>query len=163
MTADNSRLNQSEKHACARIAAGCEAYKYGEVRCCLDVETLAPCWGALCPDPALSRAPIAPQKPADGARAVPIEDFFQLMAAMAEFQVELPDWWFSVCACSVSRDASCGPDRNGRDAHLLEDHLFDDGFHADLKDGSMADALREVMRMALEARAERLAETERGA
>lgn len=77
-----------------------------------------------------------------------------LAVAIAEFEAALPGWWFSVGACSVSRDASCAPDRTGPDAELLEIRHFDDGFHADLRDGTLADALRYVMREALEAKLE---------
>lgn len=81
-----------------------------------------------------------------GPRAVPVTDTGDFAAAVEEFERQLPDWWYTVGACSVSRHASCGPDRNGRDKHLLElhDRVFDQGFHADLAEGSLADALRAV-------------------
>ena len=83
-----------------------------------------------------------------------------LANAIADFERALPGWWWSIGSCHVSRDASCGPDRVGPDAHLLSDRLFDEGFHADLRgDATVADALRDVMRQALEARA---AEASRG-
>lgn len=74
--------------------------------------------------------------------------------AIHEFKTALPGWWFSVGACSVSRDASCAPDRTGCDAHLLSVRIFDDGFHADLRepDATLADALRYVTREAIAAR-----------
>lgn len=77
-----------------------------------------------------------------------------LIEAISTFRRKLPGWWFSLGDCSVSRDASCGPDRNGPDAHLLEDREFDDGFHADLDEAgsTMAEALRDVMRQGLEAK-----------
>lgn len=76
-----------------------------------------------------------------------------LDAAIAEFREKLPGWWFSVGACSVSRDASCGPDRTGGDADLLDIREFDNGFHADLvgETDTLADALRDVIEQALEA------------
>lgn len=76
-----------------------------------------------------------------------------LADAIERFRDDLPGWWFSVGECSVSADASCGPDRQGSDAHLLTDRLFDGGFHADLpQPASMADALDTVRRWALKAR-----------
>jgi len=51
----------------------------------------------------------------------------------------LPDWWLSTCLCSLSGDASCGPDYNGpaRERLLREFPVarFDDGFHVDLRPG----------------------------
>jgi hypothetical protein len=74
----------------------------------------------------------------------------KLAAAIAEFEYRLPGWWWSTGSCSVSRDASCGPDRNGPDADLLEtDSEFDEGFHHDERKGDCADALRIVMEWAL--------------
>lgn len=91
--------------------------------------------------------------------AVPVANLGDLAAAVGEFQRRLPDWWFSVCACSVSRDASCGPDRAGKDAWLLEDRLFDDGFHCDDRDGTLASSLRDVMAQALSAKNSKSAES----
>jgi len=78
---------------------------------------------------------------------------YDLFKAICEFRGELPGWWFTVGECSVSADASCGPDRAGPDADLLKDRTFDDGFHADLpQPASMADALRRVTAIAIETR-----------
>lgn len=82
-------------------------------------------------------------------------DTEELTKAIAEFESSLPGWWWSVGHCSVSRDASCGPDRNGPDAYLLNDRLFDNGFHYD-GEGSLADSLREVMREALAEKAKEI-------
>ena len=81
-------------------------------------------------------------------------DVDDLSAAIREFETALPGWWWSVCACSISRDASCGPDVHGPDAHLLslEDRTFDKGFHHDDHEGTLANSLREVMRLALRAK-----------
>ena len=89
------------------------------------------------------------------ARSYPQINFYDLKMAINEFEATLPGWWWSLGACSVSRHASCGPDAAGPDAHLLEldDRTFDNGFHDDLADGSLADALRSVMRSAVIARA----------
>ena len=35
---------------------------------------------------------------------------------IGEFQSALPGWWFSVGTCSLTQDASCGPDHTGPDA-----------------------------------------------
>lgn len=76
----------------------------------------------------------------------------KLIEAIAILEKELPGWWWRIGNCSVSADASCGPDRAGPDAHLLEIRLFDDGFHADLRHPSdVATALLEVIRQAKEA------------
>ena len=74
-----------------------------------------------------------------------------LDAAIVEFTTALPGWWFTVGACHLSRDASCGPDRKGQHAYLLERKKFDEGFHADLREGTIAEALRDVTQQALEA------------
>lgn len=81
-----------------------------------------------------------------------------LEAAIIEFKTALPGWWFSVCECQVSCDASCAPTTESPDVELIEqDRAFDSGFHADLPQPStLAEALRDVMRQALAAR-ERLA------
>lgn len=89
-----------------------------------------------------------------GPRAVPVTDTGDFAAAVEEFERLLPDWFFCCGACSVSRHASCGPDRHGRDGDLLKikSTIFDRGFHADLANGTMADALRHVMRQGLAAK-----------
>ena len=86
-----------------------------------------------------------------------------LVHAISEFERRLPGWWFTIGYCSVSTDASCGPDRNGPDADLLEaerhlpadQRVFDDGFHCDdsSADATCARSLRTVMNEALAARA----------
>lgn len=85
-----------------------------------------------------------------------------LASAIVEFHLKLPGWWFSVCECNVSCDASCGPTSAGADAHLLYGlRTFDDGFHADVRQPStLAEALRIVTEDALTAKADlrRLAE-----
>lgn len=79
---------------------------------------------------------------------------FGLEAAIIEFKTALPGWWYSVCECQVSCDASCAPTVESPDIMLIErDRDFDTGFHADLRQPStMAEALRDVMRQALEAK-----------
>lgn len=83
---------------------------------------------------------------------------FGLEAAIIEFKTALPGWWFSVCECQVSCDASCAPTTESPDVDLIErDRAFDSGFHADLPQPStLAEALRDVMQQALASR-ERLA------
>ena len=78
-----------------------------------------------------------------------------LQTAIIEFEKALPGWWYSLGICSVSRDASCGPDSKGPDAALLKMRKFDSGFNCDdhHPDSTMADALRNVMEQALEAKA----------
>lgn len=82
-------------------------------------------------------------------------DFEELAKAIAEFERDLPGWWWTVGSCSVSADASCGPDITGPDADLLQQRLFDEGFDCDYRHpASVADSLREVKEIALKARAE---------
>jgi len=76
----------------------------------------------------------------------------QLSSAIRRFERDLPGWWWTIGACSASRNASCGPDRNGPDAHLLAIRKFDDGFHVDLEDGTRAQALDIVRIDVLEAK-----------
>jgi hypothetical protein len=81
--------------------------------------------------------------------------------AIETFERELPGWWWSLGNCSVSADASCGPDRAGPDARLLKDRLFDDGFHSDLRQpATPAEALMDVLDQAKKARAEKLQRSE---
>jgi hypothetical protein len=78
-----------------------------------------------------------------------------LIAAIKEFETGLPDWWWTVGFCGVSRHASCGPDYS-RIEDQLELKIFDNGFHFDdiAADSTVASSLRNVMRQAMEARAE---------
>ena len=82
----------------------------------------------------------------------PTTDTGDLAKSVAEFETALPGWWWTVGVCSVSRDASCGPDRNGPDARLLNLPLFDEGFHHDDCEGTVANSLRIVMTEALKAK-----------
>lgn len=76
-----------------------------------------------------------------------------LEAAIADFKAALPGWWYSVCECQVSCDATCAPTTESPHIALIErDSRFDGGFSVDLRQPStLADALRHVMRQALEA------------
>jgi hypothetical protein len=74
--------------------------------------------------------------------------------ALQTFKMHFPDWWFTVGTCKLSRHASCGPDISGADAHLLEDKRFQEGFHCD-HDGTMAEALLDVMNQGLKAKYDR--------
>lgn len=82
----------------------------------------------------------------------PATDTDTLSQAIKDFEAALPGWWWTVGVCSVSRDASCGPDRAGPDAELLELRTFDEGFHYDDREGTLASSLRYVMQQALDAR-----------
>lgn len=86
-----------------------------------------------------------------------------LVAAIREFETALPGWWWTLGYCGVSRDASCGPRAScGPDYSIhdnqLELKIFDNGFHCDdvAPDSTVAMSLRNVMRQAMEARAELL-------
>lgn len=76
-----------------------------------------------------------------------------LAQAIQEFEAALPGWWWSVYVCHLTRDASCGPDVAGTDCKLLECREFDNGFHCDDAEGTLASSLRDVMRQALGAKA----------
>lgn len=78
---------------------------------------------------------------------------YDLERAIIEFKQKLPGWWYSVCECQVSCDASCAPTSESPHIALLAtDPRFDGGFHADLPQPStLADALRAVMGQAIEA------------
>lgn len=76
--------------------------------------------------------------------------------AVAEFKAKLPGWWYTMGDCSVSADASCGPDSAGPDFDLLylDDRTFDNGFHVDLlQPATVAEALLNVMNQGLTAKA----------
>lgn len=90
----------------------------------------------------------------DGA-AINIPCETDLEATIQAFRASLPGWWFSVCECDVSCDASAAPTRHSEDTALIpKDERFNSGFHVDLTQPStLADALRCVMADALEARA----------
>ncbi len=77
-----------------------------------------------------------------------------LESTIAEFKAALPGWWYSVCECQVSCDASCAPTTDSPDIALIEkDPAFDGGFHADIDQPStLAEALRNVMEQALAAK-----------
>ncbi|MGM0584257.1 MAG: hypothetical protein ACQEUZ_06370 [Pseudomonadota bacterium] len=81
-------------------------------------------------------------------------DTADFAAAVAEFERRLPGFWWSVGQCSVGAHASCAVDWAGDQGGLLEGiehgHPFDTGFHCDTRGGSPAEALRDVMRQALE-------------
>jgi hypothetical protein len=89
-------------------------------------------------------------------RIAGLEPAAKIGHAVSHFTREMPGWWWSLGDCSVSADASCGPDVAGPDAHLLclEDRTFDEGFHADLpQPASVVDALKNVMEQAKAAKA----------
>lgn len=80
---------------------------------------------------------------------------FDLEAAIIEFKTKLPGWWYSVCECQVSCDASCAPTSESPDIERIKESgdQWDAGFHVDLPQPStLAEALRDVMRQALEAK-----------
>ena len=77
-------------------------------------------------------------------------DCADLADTIRQFEEALPGWWWSLCSCALTRDASCGPDARvlGMDhAHV---QAFDAGFH-EAWDGSLAGALGCVMNSARDA------------
>jgi hypothetical protein len=85
-------------------------------------------------------------------KAKPQDD---LAEAIREFKAALPGWYYSVCECQVSCDATIAPTVESPDTAFIErDPRFDSGFMVDLPQPStLAEALRHVMLEALEAKA----------
>lgn len=85
-----------------------------------------------------------------------------LEAAILDFKLEFPGWWYSVCECQVSCDATIAPTTESEDIKFIDPREaayggegcpFNEGFSVDLPQPStLADALRHVMRMAREAK-----------
>ena len=85
-------------------------------------------------------------------------DLSTLVPAIERLRRELPGWWFSVCECQVSCDASLAPLGDGPDADLIgfrdQEEQFDSGFHVDLSQPStLGEALNEAINDAVAARA----------
>jgi len=77
-------------------------------------------------------------------------DVSDLDDAIAELREKLPGWWFTVGECSVSCDATVGPDAAYCPAWMLNDPELDAGIDGDLRQPStMADALRNATGIAL--------------
>lgn len=77
-----------------------------------------------------------------------------LEAAIARFKRDLPGWWYRVCECQVSCDATCAPtgEVEGWRDLCARDERFNSGFDADLlQPSTLADALDAVREDALEA------------
>jgi len=76
-----------------------------------------------------------------------------LEEAIRRFKADLPGWWFSVCECQVSCDASCAPTSESEHIALVSaDNEFNTGFHVDLPQPStLAQALYAVREMAIDA------------
>lgn len=77
----------------------------------------------------------------------------EIAAAIARFKRDLPGWWYSICECQVSCDASCAPTRESPHIRFIDDDpAFDKGFHVDLPQPStLAEALDNVRVQALAA------------
>lgn len=77
-----------------------------------------------------------------------------LESVIRKFRSTLPGWWFSVCECDISCDASCAPTGKSDDLALIpHDERFNDGFHVDLlQPSTLAEALSEAMQDAVQAR-----------
>lgn len=73
-----------------------------------------------------------------------------LEQAIDELRVALPGWWYSLGECSVSCDATVGPDAAHCPPWIVD--AFDDGFDADLRQPStVAEALRSATAQAVKA------------
>lgn len=81
-------------------------------------------------------------------------DVTDFALAVSEFEAALPGFWWSVGQCSVGAHASCAVDGSGCQGDLLKGvksgEPFDEGFHCDTQGGTPAEALRNVMRQAVE-------------
>jgi len=81
-------------------------------------------------------------------------DTKELARAISEFEAALPGFWWSVGQCSVGAHASCAVDGKGCQSGLLDGvksgEPFDEGFHCDTTRGAPAEAIRDVMRQAVE-------------
>lgn len=80
------------------------------------------------------------------------EEATELANAVREFREALPDWWYTCGSCKLTGHASVGPDREGCDAHLLQNKLFDAGFDVDVEGERPGAALRTATAVAVEAR-----------
>lgn len=70
----------------------------------------------------------------------------RLGGAIERLYRELPGWWFSLGNCSVSADATVGPDRTGADSWLLQFEVFDQGIDGSLlHPATLADALHNAI------------------
>ncbi len=86
------------------------------------------------------------------------EDTSALAQAIARCERELPGWWWSIGACSVSSDATVktgratvGPEPQSKLGYILDDPVCDAGFDNDLRQpSSCAEALNGAIDMALE-------------
>jgi hypothetical protein len=78
-----------------------------------------------------------------------------LETAIAEFKAALPGWWYSVCECQVSCDATVAPTTESADIALAAfGNNFDHGFSVYLcQPSTLAEALRAAMQEALAAKA----------
>jgi len=70
-----------------------------------------------------------------------------LEAAIAEFKAKLPGWYFSVCECQVSADATVAPTSESPDIQITyalpAGSKWDEGFDVALSQpATLADALR---------------------
>lgn len=77
-------------------------------------------------------------------------------AAIKELKTSLPGWWYSICECQVSCDATIAPTTESPDIGLIETagDRFDAGFDVALPQPStLAEALRHVTKEALSAKA----------
>lgn len=73
-----------------------------------------------------------------------------LSQAIAYFKDKLPGWWFTVGECSVSCDATVGPDVAYCPKWMLD--AFDDGLDCDLyQPSTIAQALMGATDLAVEA------------
>ncbi|MBD9455940.1 hypothetical protein IB244_31205 [Rhizobium sp. RHZ02] len=80
----------------------------------------------------------------------PVFDKDSIDNAIAYLNKRLPGWWYTAGECSVSSDATVGPDR----AYIREPFLsmFDDGFSVDLaKPSTVAEALKAAVDEAFKA------------
>lgn len=74
----------------------------------------------------------------------------EMLNAISEMKEKLPGWWFTIGECSVSCDATVGPDVAYCPEWMLE--AFDAGIDNDLRQPStIAEALRGAVNKAIKA------------
>jgi hypothetical protein len=67
------------------------------------------------------------------------------LKALAAFKEKYPSWWFTIGVCDLTRDFSTAPQERSPEAEFIViGNDFDCGFHCD-HEGSIADAIRNVM------------------
>ena len=77
----------------------------------------------------------------------PVNCHAAIEAAIVRFKRDLPGWWYSLCECQVSCDASCAPTPLSEHIALIPcDDRFNAGFHADVPQPSTLSEALDIVR-----------------